>query len=99
MVYLIGGLLAVVLLYFWLMGHWFASVLATPVGLFLGVLFCSMAPVHEPYPGHVQLALLGGGIGLAWLPFALRRFAREQQVRQVTAVVSAIPRARIEPRL
>lgn len=35
MVYLIGGLLAVVLLYFWLMGHWFARV----------VMFLALIPV------------------------------------------------------
>jgi hypothetical protein len=99
-VYLIVALLGVVLFYFWIKGHWFASVLATPFGVFLALLICDGAPVHEPYAGHIQLVIFVGSIALAWLPFGLRRFAQEQRVLHATAVipiVPVIPRVRIEP--
>jgi hypothetical protein len=66
---LLGLGLAVVLLYFWLIGHWFARVLTTilfvPLFAFLGAaLFASF----QPPPNNGGIVILGAILGsvIAW---------------------------------
>ncbi|HKP26531.1 MAG TPA: hypothetical protein VJV39_21865 [Dongiaceae bacterium] len=61
---LIGLAMGAALLYFWLIGHWFARVL-----VFLGLAgvagFVGLIAGHEPGPLGIIVGL--SGIGLAWL--------------------------------
>lgn len=67
---IIGGLLAVLAvlatLYQWLLGHWFARILMTPLfSLVLGYLIGEFAPVGDIHPLRIICLLVG--LGLGWI--------------------------------
>jgi hypothetical protein len=69
MTILLGICLALGLLYFWLLGHWFARVvmfLALSVLCGLGGVFINMTFVSDRPSAPAQWTILGLGIVLAW---------------------------------
>lgn len=67
MAIVVGGLVGLGLLYFWLLGHWFARVVMMPVlALALGVgMSALMASAEHAGPNNGLFGLLVG-IALAW---------------------------------
>jgi hypothetical protein len=89
---LIGLLLGIALLYFWLVGHWFARVLMllalAPLFAFIGcVLFVGI-------PGATPIAITIGGMigaGLAWPVASLPTYHWRRRGRQFTAAAGYPP--------
>ena len=74
---IIGLVLGAALLYFWLLGHWFARVLVFP--LFAGCLAFFAALTHDPVACYaILLAALLAAWFLAGLPIYYRRYRFRQ---------------------
>jgi len=81
---IIGLLLGIALLYFWLVGHWFARILMFIV---LTVLFSAVALAGDNREPATNLFLLALAIGAGWIVASLplyywrRRIARAPYLR------------------
>ena len=81
MVILLGAGAGVVLLYFWITGQWFAALLATPGGIFLGTLIAVSHELPAPWSPPVKVAIILGFTALAWVPFCVRAKMAEDRKR------------------
>ena len=70
-VWLVAVFGAILLAYFWLVGHWFAAVLTMPVfAIVLGEIILESISLQ---PRPISLAIIAACALIAWVPFAVRR--------------------------
>jgi hypothetical protein len=76
---LIGGALAAVLGYFWLIGHWYARVL---MFLLLGVTFAfTLGVLFAPTGGAVVGVIIG--VAIAWFVAGIPIYYWRNQIRRI----------------
>jgi uncharacterized membrane protein (UPF0136 family) len=77
---IVGGVLGLALLWFWLKGHWFAAILATPItALVLGEI--GLQNIHPDRPAGFAILALGGAA--AWLPYLFHHRSRKRTLRSI----------------
>lgn len=76
------GLIGLVAFYFWVIGHWFAAVVATPGAVLLGSLIIALRDMQPLYSTPEKAMIIGVCVAIAWGPFAIRHFAAEQAARK-----------------
>jgi hypothetical protein len=86
---LIGGVLALALLYFWLLGHWFARVVTflafAAFGVLVGCLVNAAYPNGGPNAGdHGGVAVMLLGIVLAWPISGIPIYWQRHQARSAS---------------
>ena len=82
---IVGVLLGLVLLYFWLKGHWFAAVVAMLGGFWIGMAIAAAPAPQNPHSPEASffITMLGGAI--AWIPYAIHRANRRQPAAPIIA--------------
>ena len=82
MAILIGLVLALVVLYFWLVGHWFARVVVfLAFAVILGLLIGGLMPPLDPHAALNPLGFLIGGV-VAWFVSGIPIYRQRHQKRQ-----------------
>ena len=94
MVFLFAAAAGIVLLYFWLLGHWFARVLMfICLALLCGIMIPAMFAPHYHESVPIGLLWMGAGFVLAWFLAGIPVYASNSPKRIKRAVRRAVMRA------